>query len=133
MYGERQVENAQKNGKLKVFRDAFRKTKAKEILSPGDIDSVICWHAKSPEHTRKFLFAAKPGWMWVYVETPYIKAYIYSKKGTASTPTAVYRSGNDADGSAVRGQPISCKNKATEDSGMSAVHTDGPRTHSANA
>ncbi|MFR4024816.1 MAG: hypothetical protein ACLTZY_02565 [Alistipes indistinctus] len=101
--GNDRLKMPQKNGKLKVFRDAFRKTKAKEILSPGDIDSVICWHAKSPEHTRKFLFAEKPGWMWVYVETPYIKACIYSKKGTASTPTAVYRSGNDADGSAVRG------------------------------
>ena len=79
--GNDRLKIPKKNGKLKVFRDAFRKTKAKEILSPGDIDSVICWHAKSPEHTRKFLFAAKPGWMWVYVETPYIKACIYSKKG----------------------------------------------------
>ena len=76
--GNDRLKMPKKNGKLKVFRDAFRKTKAKEILSPGDIDSVICWHAKSPEHTRKFLFAAKPGWMWVYVETPYINCLLYT-------------------------------------------------------
>lgn len=70
-----------KSGKLKIFRDAFRKTKTKEVLPAGDIDSVVCWHAKTPEHVRKLVFTQDPGWMWVYVETPHIKACIYSKKG----------------------------------------------------
>ena len=79
--GNDRLKMPKKSGRLKIFRDAFQKTKTKEVLSAGDIDSVICWHTKSPEHTRKFIFGAKPGWMWVYVETPYIKACIYSKKG----------------------------------------------------
>ena len=69
------------NDRLKMPKKSGRLTKTKEVLPAGDIDSVICWHTKSPEHTRKFIFGAKPGWMWVYVETPYIKACIYSKKG----------------------------------------------------
>ena len=79
--GNDRLKMPKKSGRLKLFRDAFQKTKTKEVLPAGDIDSVICWHTKSPEHTRKFIFGAKPGWMWVYVETPYIKACIYSKKG----------------------------------------------------
>ncbi len=79
--GNDRLKMPKKSGRLKIFRDAFQKTKTKEVLPAGDIDSVICWHTKSPEHTRKFIFGAKPGWMWVYVETPYIKACIYSKKG----------------------------------------------------
>ena len=79
--GNDRLKMPKKSGRLKIFRDAFQKTTTKEVLPAGDIDSVICWHTKSPEHTRKFIFGAKPGWMWVYVETPYIKACIYSKKG----------------------------------------------------
>lgn len=81
MYGRRPLQLPQKSGKLKIFRDAFRKTKTKDVLPAGDIDSVICWHAKTPEHVRKLVWASDPGWMWVYVETPHIRACIYSKKG----------------------------------------------------
>lgn len=70
-----------KTGKLKIFRDAFRKTKTKESLSTADIDSVVCWHSRSPEYIRKLVFGQEPGWMWVYVETPYIEACVYSRKG----------------------------------------------------
>ena len=59
----------------------FRKTKAKEIFQSGEIDSVVCWHAQSPEHIRKFIPAESPGWMWVYLETPHICVCIYSEKG----------------------------------------------------
>ena len=68
-------------GKLTVLRDAFRKTKAKEVFQSGEIDSVVCWHAQSPEHIRKFIPAENPGWMWVYLETPHICVCIYSEKG----------------------------------------------------
>ena len=79
--GDDRMQMPKRSGKLKILRDAFRKTKTKELLPAADIDSVICWHTKSPEHPRKFVFAPESGWMWVYVETPYIKACIYSKKG----------------------------------------------------
>ena len=79
--GDDRLQLPQKSGKLKIFRDAFRKTKTKDVLPAGDIDSVICWHAKTPEHVRKLVWASDPGWMWVYVETPHIRACIYSKKG----------------------------------------------------
>lgn len=42
---------------------------------------VVCWHAQSPEHIRKFIPAESPGWMWVYLETPHICVCIYSEKG----------------------------------------------------
>ena len=54
---------------------------AKEIFQSGEIDSVVCWHAQSPEHIRKFIPAESPGWMWVYLETPHICVCIYSEKG----------------------------------------------------
>ena len=79
--GDDRLQLPQKSGKLKIFRDAFRKTKTKDVLPAGDIDSVICWHAKTLEHVRKLVWASDPGWMWVYVETPLIRACIYSKKG----------------------------------------------------
>lgn len=79
--GDDRLQLPKKSGKLKIFRDAFRKTKTKEVLPAGDIDSVICWHAKTPEHVRKLVWASDPGWMWVYVETSHITACVYSKKG----------------------------------------------------
>ncbi len=79
--GNDRLQLPKKSGKLKIFRDAFQKTKTKELISAVDIDSVICWHTKSPEHLRKLVFEQDPGWMWVYVETPHITACIYSKKG----------------------------------------------------
>ncbi|MBQ7762374.1 MAG: hypothetical protein IJ382_02455 [Flavobacteriales bacterium] len=79
--GNDRLQLPKKSGKLKIFRNAFQKTKTKELISVVDIDSVICWHTKSPEHLRKLVFEQDPGWMWVYVETPHITACIYSKKG----------------------------------------------------
>ena len=56
--GDNRLRLPKKSGKLKIFRDAFRKTKTKEVLSAGDIDSVICWHAKTPEFARKLVWAS---------------------------------------------------------------------------
>lgn len=70
-----------KAGKIKIFRNAYLKTKYKETLQPEDIDSVLCWHSKSSEYVRKLVFAQNPGWMWVYFETPHIRACVYSAKG----------------------------------------------------
>ena len=79
--GDDRLQLPKRFGKLTILRDAFRKTKAKEIFQSGEIDSVVCWHAQSPEHIRKFIPAESPGWMWVYLETPHICVCIYSEKG----------------------------------------------------
>ena len=79
--GDDRLQLPKRFGKLTVLRDAFRKTKAKEVFQSEEIDSVVCWHAQSPEHIRKFIPAENPGWMWVYLETPHICVCIYSEKG----------------------------------------------------
>lgn len=66
---------------IKLLRRAFYKDKSKEVYRFEEIDSIVCWHAASPEHLRKFIPAPKAGWLWVYMETPYIGAYVYSQKG----------------------------------------------------
>ena len=69
--GDDRLQLPKRFGKLTILRDAFRKTKAKEIFQSGEIDSVVCWHAQSPEHIRKFIPA----------ESPDICVCIYSEKG----------------------------------------------------
>lgn len=66
---------------VKLLRRAFYKDKSKEIYAFEEIDSLVCWHAASPEHLRKFIPASSVGWLWVYMETPHIGAYVYSHKG----------------------------------------------------
>lgn len=66
---------------VKLLRRAFYKDKSKEVYRFEEIDSIVCWHAASPEHLRKFIPTPKAGWLWVYMETPYIGAYVYSQKG----------------------------------------------------
>ena len=59
--GDDRLQLPKKSGALKVFRDAFRKTKVKEVFLSEGIDSVVCWHVQSPEHIRKFIPAESPG------------------------------------------------------------------------
>ncbi len=66
---------------VKLLRHAFYKDKSKEVYRFEEIDSIVCWHVASPQHLRKFIPAPKAGWLWVYMETPYIGAYVYSHKG----------------------------------------------------
>lgn len=66
---------------IKLFRNAFRKEKSKEVFAYETIDSIVCWHPTSPEHLRKFVPSAQAGWLWIYLETPYISAGVYSAKG----------------------------------------------------
>lgn len=70
-----------RSGDVKLFRKAFYKDKVKEIFKYEDIDSIVCWHPVSPAHQRKFIPAPEAGWLWAYIETPYIGAYVYSQKG----------------------------------------------------
>ena len=69
-----------KDSKLTPPR-CFRKTKAKEIFQSGEIDSVVCWHAQSPEHIRQVHSAESPGWMWVYLEnTAHLRMHLFGKR-----------------------------------------------------
>lgn len=70
-----------KNKDVKTFYEAFAKSKRKELFPQESIDSVVCWNARTPEHTRKFIPAPSVGWCWVYFETPYILVCVYAGKG----------------------------------------------------
>lgn len=65
---------------LQILRDAFRK-KTHETIAFERIDSIVCWHAQSPGHRRKFLPASACGWAYVYLETPEIRVAIAAGKG----------------------------------------------------
>lgn len=66
---------------VKLLRRAFYKDKSKETYPFEAVDSIVCWHVAAPDHLRTFIPAEQIGWMWVYMETPYIGAYVYSEKG----------------------------------------------------
>ncbi len=66
---------------VKLLRRAFYKDKSKEVYRYEEIDSIVCWHATAPEHPQKFIPAPKVGWLWVYLETPYICVGIFAQKG----------------------------------------------------
>ena len=79
--GNDRIELPKRSGRLKIWRDAFLKTKDKEWIEPEEVDSIVCWHVRTPEHPRRFVYAERPGWMWVYFATPHIQTCIYGKKG----------------------------------------------------
>ena len=66
---------------LKAFRNAFYKTKQKESFAFDQIDSLVCWHPKEKGYPRKYIPVSSTGWCWVYMETPHISVWVYSKKG----------------------------------------------------
>lgn len=65
---------------LKGLRNAFGKRK-KVPYRPDEIDSVVCWHPRSPERRHKFRPSIETGWCWVYIETPHIGVHIYAHRG----------------------------------------------------
>ena len=65
---------------VKLFRNAYRKEQEKELFSQEMVDSIVCWHPAAADHARKFVFAGKPGCMWVYFESPNIRACVYASK-----------------------------------------------------
>ncbi len=79
--GNDRIELPKRSGRLKIWRDAFLKTKDKEWIEPEEVDSIVCWHVRTPEHPRRFVYAERPGWMWVYFATLHIQTCIYGKKG----------------------------------------------------
>lgn len=65
---------------LKGLRDAFGKRR-KITYRLDEIDSVVCWHPRSPERRHKFRPSTEVGWCWVYLETPHIGVHIYARRG----------------------------------------------------
>lgn len=66
---------------VKGVRDAFAKTKRKEVYPMSEVDSIVCWHSRTPEYRRKFIPAEGVGWCWVYFQAPHILACVYAVKG----------------------------------------------------
>lgn len=52
--GHDRIEIPSKHRDVKGMRDAFAKTKRKEIYPAEQVDSVICWHPRRPEYRRNF-------------------------------------------------------------------------------
>lgn len=79
--GDDRILIPKKRGAITAYRDIYRRSAKKETFDFYRVDSLVCWHARSPEHRRKFLPVPSIGWSWVYFETPYIRSIIYQKKG----------------------------------------------------
>ncbi len=65
----------------KFLKDAYTAAEEKQKFQVSDIDSILAWSPATPEHVRKFIPSGKPGWMWVYFETPEFCICVYSAKG----------------------------------------------------
>lgn len=70
-----------KSKDVKAFRAIFTKDKQKEIYPTEEIDSIVCWHPRTPEYRRKFIPAEGIGWCWQHFATPHIKVCVYSRRG----------------------------------------------------
>ena len=117
--GNDRIKLPKKSGPLKLFRDAFRRTKTKEVFRADSVDSVVCWHPKTPEYLRKFIPAA---------ERPISGFASGRRKVTASTPTEVSRYGKNSGLSVSPARHTSCKSTAGTDSGTWAAPTVTRRT-----
>lgn len=79
--GRDRMKVPRKKQDVKGWRDAYGRDKQKERFAVEEVDSVVCWHARSPERRQKFVPAEGIGWSWVYFETPHILALMYAGKG----------------------------------------------------
>ncbi len=79
--GDDRIYIPKKNRNVKAFRNAFSKSKQKEVYPIAEIDSIVCWHRRTPAYRRKFIPATDVGWCWVYFRTPHILACVYAGKG----------------------------------------------------
>ena len=112
--GNDRIKLPKKSGPLKLFRDAFRRTKTKEVFRADSVDSVVCWHPKTSEYLRKFI--------------PISGFASGRRKVTASTPTEVSRYGKNSGLSVSPARHTSCKSTAGTDSGTWAAPTVTRRT-----
>ena len=79
--GDHRVCITKKGKDVKAFRGIFTRDKQKEVYPAEEIDSIVCWHPRTPEFRRKFILAEGIGWCWQYFATPHIEAYVYSGRG----------------------------------------------------
>ena len=79
--GDHRVCIPKKGKDVKAFRGIFTRDKQKEVYPAEEIDSIVCWHPRTPEFRRKFILAEGIGWCWQYFATPHIEAYVYSGRG----------------------------------------------------
>lgn len=70
-----------RSGKARFLHNAYTREKERTVYSAAEIDSILAWHPATPEHVRKFVPSDRPGWMWVYFETPEVRVCVYSVKG----------------------------------------------------
>ena len=101
--GDHRVCIPKKGKDVKAFRGIFTRDKQKEVYPAEEIDSIVCWHPRTPEFRRKFILAEGIGWCWQYFATPHIEAYVYSGRGYGIALTEESRFGNGEGSSVVRG------------------------------
>ena len=70
-----------RSGNAKFLKNAYTDEKEKQKFGACEIDSIVVWSPDTPEHIRKFIPSEKPGWLWVYFETPEVCVCVYSSKG----------------------------------------------------
>ena len=71
--GDHRVCIPKKGKDVKAFRGIFTRDKQKEVYPAEEIDSIVCWHPRTPEFRRKFILAEGIGWCWQYFATPHIE------------------------------------------------------------
>jgi len=68
---------------LKGLRGAFGKKRGKTRYRADEVDSILCWHPRTPERRHKLRPAAGIGWCWIYIGTPHIEVYVFAQRGYA--------------------------------------------------
>lgn len=61
--GDHRVCIPKKGKDVKAFRGIFTRDKQKEVYPAEEIDSIVCWHPRTPEFRRKFILAEGIGWI----------------------------------------------------------------------
>ena len=98
--GDHRVCIPKKGKDVKAFRGIFTRDKQKEVYPAEEIDSIVCWHPRTPEFRRKFILAEGIGWCWQYFATP----HTFTPDGVmVSLLTEESRFGNGEGASVVRG------------------------------
>lgn len=101
--GDHRVCIPKKGKDVKAFRGIFTRDKQKEVYPAEEIDSIVCWHPRTPEFRRKFILAEGIGWCWQYFATPHIGLTFTPDGAMVSLLTEESRFGNGEGSSVVRG------------------------------
>lgn len=80
--GRDRIRLPRKRARLKVWRNAYARDRQAESYRCDEIDSVVCWSPRAPQHRRQ-LRPLDRGWSWLYFSAPHIRVYVYAAKGYA--------------------------------------------------